>query len=109
MERIGAWLVGPTTGVKALVALACVVLLVLSGCSNAPHSSSEKQAGSTSNSRSESKKTQGLGRDEALHAAASPEDAILSECRHDDKNTRLATSRGGTGAAESIKKAMNRG
>ena len=33
MGRIGAWFGGSTTGMKALVALACVVVLVASGCS----------------------------------------------------------------------------
>ena len=47
--------------------------------------------------------------DEALYAAASPEEAIVGICRHADKSTRSETPQGGTGAAESIRKAMAKG
>ena len=58
MRRIGAWLGGSTTDMKALVALACVMVLVSSGCSAvrpSPPADSHKEA----------KKTQGSARDEA--------------------------------------------
>jgi micrococcal nuclease len=58
MGRIGAWLGGPTTGMKALVALACLVLLVSSGCS------AEKPSPTSG-----SHKAQGPGQDEARSEA----------------------------------------
>jgi micrococcal nuclease len=58
MGRIGAWFGGPTTGMKALLALACVLVLVASGCS-------AEQPSAPSDSRKESKEAQGSARDEA--------------------------------------------
>ena len=58
MGRIGAWFGGPTTGMKALVALASVVVLVASGCS-------ADQPSPPSDSHKEAKNTQGSARDEA--------------------------------------------
>jgi hypothetical protein len=58
MGRIGAWFGGSTTGMKALVALACLVLLVSSGCS-------AEQPSAPSDSHKEAKNTQGSERHEA--------------------------------------------
>jgi predicted lipid-binding transport protein (Tim44 family) len=62
MGRIGAWFGGSTTGMKALVALACLVLLVSSGCS-------AERPSPTSGSHKESKKAQGPAQDEARSEA----------------------------------------
>jgi micrococcal nuclease len=58
MGRIGAWLGGSTTGMKALLTLACIVVLVSSGCS-------AERPSTPSGSHTESKNTQGSARDEA--------------------------------------------
>ncbi len=50
--------------------------------------------------------------DEALYAAASPEEAIVSnasECRHADKSPRVAGTSKGTGAAQSLSRVLNKG
>jgi micrococcal nuclease len=62
MGRIGAWFGGSTAGMKALVASACVVVLVSSGCS-------AEQPNHPSGSHRESNKAQGPARDEARSGA----------------------------------------
>ena len=47
--------------------------------------------------------------DEALLAAETPEEAIVSICRHADKHPRQEVAGRDTGAAESIRRALNRG
>jgi hypothetical protein len=46
--------------------------------------------------------------DEALYAATSPEGAIVN-CRHAEKSRRAARGGGGTGAARSLRKALEKG
>ena len=58
MGRIGPWFGGSTTSMKALLALACVVVLVSSGCSAV-------QPSPPADSHKEAKNTQGSARDEA--------------------------------------------
>jgi micrococcal nuclease len=62
MGCIGAWFGGSTIGMKALVALACVVLLVSGGCS-------AEQPSAPSDSHKEAKEAQGSERHEARSAA----------------------------------------
>ena len=60
MGRIGAWLGGSTTGMKALLALACVVVLVSSGCSAvrpSPPADSHKEANNTQGSAQDEART----------------------------------------------------
>jgi micrococcal nuclease len=64
MGRIGAWL-ADSSGMRALVALACVMVLASGGCSNVPRGTSAEQAGSPSNSQKESEKAHGPARNEA--------------------------------------------
>ena len=56
--HIGAWFSGSATGMKALVALACTVMLVSSGCS-------ADQPSPPSDSHKEANNTQGSARDKA--------------------------------------------
>ena len=69
MGRIGAWFSGLTTGMKAPVVFALVVLLASSGCSNALQDTSAEQAGSPSHSHTKSKKAKGPTRDKTRSAA----------------------------------------
>ena len=54
----GAWLGGSTTGMKALLTLACVFVLLASGCS-------AEQPSPPSDSHKEANNSQGSARDEA--------------------------------------------
>ena len=70
MGRIGAWFGSLTTGMKAPVVLALVILLAPNGCSNALHDTSSQQEGPPSHSHTEVKKAQGFARDKARSAAS---------------------------------------
>ena len=80
MARIGAWLGGPTTGMKALLALACVVMLVSGGCS-------AERPSAPSDSHKETKKPK--------DPQGTKPGATLRRARPKQRSQRLRSPRGG--------------
>ena len=71
MRRIGDRTVVTTTVVRALVIVACIVLLSSTGCSGAPSSGSEERRGSASDSRAEPQNARSPSPDETRDTAPS--------------------------------------